>query len=65
MSNPHTAALEEIDKVAGEVQTVLITQMQKKVEVKERERKKTRKFISKIHDDRGLWNNNLAKLNNR
>ncbi|GAA5802927.1 Fms-interacting protein-domain-containing protein [Helicostylum pulchrum] len=32
MSNSHTAALDEIDKVAGEVQTVLITQMQKKVE---------------------------------
>ncbi|GAA5815169.1 hypothetical protein MFLAVUS_008675 [Mucor flavus] len=32
MPNPHTAALGEIDKVAGEVQTVLITQMQKKVE---------------------------------
>lgn len=61
MSNSHTAALDEIDKVAGEVQTVLITQMQKKVEVIEREKKKTRKFISKIHDDRGLWNNDLAK----
>lgn len=49
MSNSHTAALDEIDKVAGEVQTVLITQMQKKVEVKERKRERKRKKNTKIY----------------
>lgn len=33
MPNSKIAALQEIDKVAGEVQNVLVTRMQKKVEV--------------------------------
>lgn len=33
MPHPNIAVLEKIDKVVGEVQTVLITQMKKKDEV--------------------------------
>lgn len=33
MPNSKIAALQEIDKVAGQVQTVLVTRMQKKIEV--------------------------------